>query len=245
MSKIIAFLLTLPVILTATDIYMAGDSTMAQYGGKYPPMKGWGMEMQKHCKTGVTVYNRAVGGRSSKSFITEKLWGKIMKEAKKGDFVIIQFGHNDAVRGEKNLYRSTYPENTYRLYLRIYIEEARSKGLIPILCTQTMICNFGKDGKLLKNHRTNEKYVNACREVAKETGCSLIDINALAFKKLAKLTKAEAESHYMVVKKGEYPNYPNGKNDRCHLHKKGAAFYANIFVEEAKKQQLAIAELFK
>ena len=101
MSKIIAFLLTLPVILTARDIYMAGDSTMAQYGGKYPPMKGWGMEMQKHCKTGVTVYNRAVGGRSSKSFITEKLWEKVMKEAKKGDFVIIQFGYHSASDGKE------------------------------------------------------------------------------------------------------------------------------------------------
>lgn len=245
MKKIIALLFALPVILSAADIYMAGDSTMAHYAGKYPPLTGWGMEMQKLCKEGVAVHNRAVGGRSSKSFITEKLWEKIMNDAKKGDFVIIQFGHNDAARGDKNLYRSTYPENTYRHYLRIYIDEARSKGLIPILCTQTLLCDFGRDGKLAKNRPMNEKYVAACREIAKETGCFFIDINACAAERLAKLTQAEAESYYMVVKKGEYPNYPDGKNDRCHLHKRGAEFYAKMFVEEAKKQQLPIAELFK
>ena len=63
--------------------------------------------------------------------------------------------------------------------------------------------------------------------------------------KLAKLSRAEAESYYMVLKKGEYPNYPDGRNDRCHLHQRGAEFYAQLFVEQAKTQNLPIAELFK
>ena len=186
MKKILAALFVIPALLHAADIYMAGDSTMAEYGATYVPLTGWGMAMQDLCKDGVTVHNRAYGGRSSKSFISEKRWEKIMDEAKKGDFVIIQFGHNDAVRGDKHFYRSTWPESTYRYYLKIYITEARAKGVIPVLCTQTPLCDIDKNGKFSKNRPVNDSFVVACREVAKETGCDFIDVNACAIEKFSK-----------------------------------------------------------
>ena len=245
MKKIILSLLSLPLMLTAADIYMAGDSTMQEYDQKkYAPMEGWGAKMQNLCIPGVTVHNRARGGRSAKSFITEKRWEKIMDDAKKGDFVIIQFGINDNASGDKNFYRHTEANGTYRDYLRIYIAEARAKGLTPVLATQTVFCHYGKDGKFYRGDRTL-RYVNACRKVAEETGCDLIDLNEYAAEKFSKLAHTEAEKFYMCLKPGESPNYPKGKRDTCHLKASGAEFYAKAFVELAKKQNLPIAKLFK
>ena len=101
MLKKTVAVLFLPLILTAADIYMAGDSTMSQYTAKRYPQAGWGMALPEFCRSGVTVINRATGGRSSMSFISEKRWEGILRAGKSGDFVIIQFGHNDAEYGEK------------------------------------------------------------------------------------------------------------------------------------------------
>ena len=245
MKKLLLSLLALPALLTAADIYMAGDSTMQEYDQKkYAPMEGWGAKMQKLCVPGVTVHNRARGGRSSKSFITEKRWEKLLADAKKGDFVIIQFGINDNAAGDKNFYRHTDIDGTYKLYLKIYILEARARGVTPVLCTQTMFCSFNKAGKVYRNE-TIAKRVAACHEVARETGCAIIDLNEYALKKFAELGKDNSYKLYMTLKPGEFPNYPEGKNDTCHLRIGGAEFYANAFVELAKKQNLPIAKLFK
>jgi lysophospholipase L1-like esterase len=244
MKKIILAVLTLPLLLSAADIYMAGDSTMCLRKEKEFPLYGWGMPLEKMTIDGVKIHNRAFGGRSSKSFITEKRWEKITNEIKPGDFVIVQFGINDAARGDKNFYRHTDPENTYRNYLRIYIAEARAKGAIPVICTQTMFCSFDKNGKVYRS-KTVEKYVEACHAVAKETGCDLIDLNTYALEKFAKLGKDASLEYYMFFAPGKYPNYPDGRKDTCHLRVSGAEFYAKAFVELAKKQNLPIAKIFK
>ena len=175
------------------------------------------------------------------SFITEKRWERIRKEAKKGDYVIIQFGHNDAARGEKNLYRATDPQTTFKLYLRLYIAEARARGMIPILCTQTALCIF-KNGKAVNKRNT---YINACLEIAAETKCDLIDLNAYAIQKMTAMGKKESSKLHMIFAPGENPKFPKGRNDVCHLTGAGAKFYAEALVELAKKQNLKIAELFK
>ena len=175
------------------------------------------------------------------SFITEKRWERIRKEAKKGDYVIIQFGHNDAARGEKNLYRATDPQTTFKLYLRLYIAEARARGMIPILCTQTALCIF-KNGKAVNKRNT---YINACLEIAAETKCDLIDLNTYAIKKMTAMGKKESSKLHMIFAPGENPKFPKGRNDVCHLSGAGAKFYAEALVELAKKQNLKIAELFK
>jgi lysophospholipase L1-like esterase len=244
MKKIILALLALPLLISAADIYMAGDSTMCLRQEKEFPLYGWGMPLKKMVKDGVKIHNRAVGGRSSKSFITEKRWEKIMTDAKAGDFVIIQFGINDAARGDNNFYRHTEPETTYRNYLHIYIAEARARGITPVICTQTMFCSFDKNGKVYRS-KTVERYINACHAVAKETGCDLIDLNTYALEKFGTLGKDASLKFYMWLQPGEFPNYPDGKKDTCHLQVAGAEFYANAFVELAKKQNLKIAELFK
>ena len=241
MKTFAVMIASLPLLLAGANIFLAGDSTMCIYKEASAPQHGWGMALPLLCKNGVKVFNYAGGGRSSMSFITEKRWERIRNEAKKGDFVIIQFGHNDAHRGEKNLYRSTDPQTTFKLYLRIYIAEARARGMIPILCTQTALCIF-KNGKAVNKRNT---YINACREIAAETKCDLVDLNAYAIEKMTAMGKKEASKFYMILAPGEHPNVPKGRNDISHLRETGAKFYAEAFVELAKKQKLPIADLFK
>lgn len=243
MKTFLAAVMTLPMLLGAADLYLAGDSTMCDYAEKRAPLTGWGTALKSLVKPGVNVTNLAMGGRSSKSFITEKRWDKILASAKPGDFVIIQFGHNDAHKGKKNLYRFTDPNSTYREYLKIYISQAREKGLIPVLCTHTVLCRFLPDGSI--GDRESGAYVTACREVAKETGCDFVDLNAYAREKLAAMGEEKALRLYMTLAKGEFPNYPDGRKDACHLRAEGAEFYAKGFVELAKKQKLPIAEIFQ
>ena len=235
--------LFLPLLLTAADIYMAGDSTMSQYSAKRYPQAGWGMALPEFCRPGVTVINRATGGRSSMSFISEKRWEGILRAGKSGDFVIIQFGHNDAEYGEKNIYRTTYPETTFPLYLKIYIAEARRRGMIPVLCTQTAVHRFNDKGRAFNTPRA-ETYIAACRKVAAETGCDFVDLNAAALAAMNEMGRSASQENHLILPEGKYPNFFDGINDNVHLSSKGAKFYAELFVKEAKRQKLPVAGLF-
>ena len=99
-----AVLLVSASLILAADIHMAGDSTMMTYRGGYAPQQGWGQRMQELAKDGVTVKNRSIGGRSTKSFKAEKRWEDLLREIREGDFVIIQFGHNDGTKAKPERY---------------------------------------------------------------------------------------------------------------------------------------------
>ena len=245
MKKILLSLLALPLLASAADIYMIGDSTMAKYLDKFHPLAGWGMSMQKHCRRGVTVHNLARSGRSTISYyIRTNLWQtKIMPNLKPGDFVIIQFGHNDA-RQHKGIGYAPH-DTVYQEYLKKYVDETRSKGAIPVICSQTIRCDFDKKSGKPFNRKPNDLYVAAAKKSAADNKCDFIDLNAFALKHFEQIGKMEAEKLYMCFAKGIYANYPDGKGDRCHLSFRGADFYAQAFVTLAKKQNLAIARLFK
>ena len=123
MHKKIVSLLTGMLILPlmAVDIYMAGDSTMADYPPEHAPQTGWGQALKLYAKDGVKVHNLARGGRSSKSFRNEGRWATLLNQVSPGDFVFIQFAHNDAHQGEKNAYRHSDPETEYPENLRLWL----------------------------------------------------------------------------------------------------------------------------
>ena len=250
MKRFFISLLSLPLLLGAADIYLAGASSMQDYPETRAPLTGWGTALKSRVKEGCNVFNMALGGRSSKSFITEKHWEKLLSKAKKGDFVIIQFGHNDTVAGEKNFYRFTQPEKVFPHYLKIYIAEARERGLIPVLLTQTVYCKFDANGRAVNNHASDmafggERYIASVRKVAQETGVDFVDINAAAMAKFSTMSKQEIIDLYMTFPAGKYKNYPKGRTDMVHLRTEGAEFYADILVKLAKTQKLPLAELFK
>ena len=234
----------LPLTVAAADIYMAGDSTMATYPAARAPLTGWGQALQTFCKPGVRVYNFARSGESSKSFLNNaKMWPALIAAVKPGDFVIIQFGHNDAHKGEKNAYRHTEPDGEFQDNLKRMISEVRAKKATPVLMTQTAICRF-RDGKQF-NRPVEKGYIAATRKVASKTGVEFIDFNAWHAAKLNALGQEEGLKLYLNLAPGESPNFPKGRKDDCHFRDTGAQFCAAGMVECAKRQKLSVAELFR
>ena len=229
-------------ILAAADIHMAGDSTMMNYRGRDVPQQGWGQRMQELVKDGVTVKNRAIGGRSTKNFKAEGRWNGLLREVKKGDFVIIQFGHNDGTKDKPERY--TDPRTEYKENMKGFVEDVRKAGGIPVIATSIPFGIYLENGSL-KSAGFLDPYLKSAREVAAETKCDLIDLYAYADKELNAAGEKKGTSLYLVLNPGDYPNYPEGKSDRCHICFRGALFYAKAFALLAKQNKLPIAELFK
>ena len=249
MKKFIWLAVLSVLSLNAADIYVTGGLTVCDHNARRAPMTGWGTVLKELVKPGVKVHNLAYTGRSSKSFITFKNWENLLKRAKKGDFVIIQFGHADGVLGDKNFYRFTDAETTHPLYLQLYVEEAKLRGLHPVLLTQTVYCGFNSDGDVCNYKEGAEvggaPYVAACKKLAAELGCDFIDINGLAIEKMSEMSVDEIKKLHLVLAPGESPNYPKGCKLMLPLSVRGAEFYASLFAEQAKMQNLKIAELLK
>ena len=229
-------------LLAAADIFMAGDSTMQTYRGNDAPQQGWGQRMQELVKDGVTVKNRAIGGRSTKSFKAEQRWENLIREVRKGDFVIIQFGHNDGTKNKPERYAD--PKTEYKNNMKEFVEDVRKAGGIPVIATSIPFGIYLEDGKL-KPPGFLDPYLKSAREVAAETKCDLVDLYAYADKELNAAGEQKGTQLYLVLKPGDYPNFPEGKSDRCHICFRGALFYAKAFALLAKENKIPIAELFK
>ncbi len=243
MKKLLAAVLASAVFtLAAADIHMAGDSTMMTYRGNVAPQQGWGQRMQELVKDGVTVKNRSIGGRSTKSFKAEGRWGNLLREVKKGDFVIIQFGHNDGTKNKPERYAD--PKTEYKENMKGFVEDVRRAGGIPVIATSIPFGIYLEDGSLKPAGFLNP-YLQSAREVAAETKCDLVDLYAYAEKELNAAGEKKGTLLYLVLNPGEYPNFPEGKSDRCHINFRGALFYAKAFALLAKENKLPIAELFR
>lgn len=190
MKKLLAAVFASAVFtLAAADIHMAGDSTMMTYRGKDAPQQGWGQRMQELVKDGVTVKNRSIGGRSTKSFKAEKRWENLLKEVKKGDFVIIQFGHNDGTKDKPERY--TDPKTEYKENMKGFVEDVRKAGGIPVIATSIPFGIYLENGSLKPAGFLNP-YLQSAREVAAETKCDLVDLYAYADRELNAARKRRA-----------------------------------------------------
>jgi lysophospholipase L1-like esterase len=230
-KKIIAFFPILLVFGFATDkpavrIFLAGDSTMSiKETGNYPET-GWGMPFVYFWDSSVSVINLAKNGRSTKTFITGGLWNKIMQNAAENDFVIIQFGHNDEVPTKVNSY--TTPD-TFQLNLTRFINEARQKKAIPVLCSPVARRKFSSSGELLPSH---EMYSKLVKEVALREKVVFIDLDYLSQALYSQLGVEQSKLLFVQLKPGEHPNYPDGKEDNTHFNELGARMIAQIMLKE-------------
>ena len=209
---------------------MIGDSTMASKKPERKPESGWGVEFAQFVKNGVVVKNKAASGRSTKSFIAEKRWKAVLDSIQPGDFVIIQFGHNDQ-RKDSLVYADA--NTTYKELLKKYIKETREKGGKPVICTPVVRRHFDGKGNLLDTHGD---YPKAVRELAKETKTPLVDMEALTRKLVTDLGPEKSKDLFTMRKNGL---------DSTHLCHAGALQVAELFVKNAKKQHLKIALHFK
>jgi lysophospholipase L1-like esterase len=221
------------------NIWMIGDSTMANKSAKAAPETGWGMVFNEFVTSNVTVHNHALNGRSSKSFIDEGHWKAVYDSIQPGDYVIIQFGHNDEKPAEK---LHTDPATTYKQLLKKYIDETRAIGATPIICSSIVRRHFDGNGNLKDTHGT---YISAAQEIALETKTPYIDMEAKTRKVVAKLGPEKSKSLYLFTIPGEYQNRPTGVQDSTHLNTTGARIFAGLFVEEVKKQKLPLKGLLK
>ena len=217
-------------ITNGFTIFLIGDSTMANKP-LIPenPERGWGQMLPPYFKAGVRVENHAMNGRSSKSFHDEGRWQVVENSLKPGDWVIIQFGHND--EKDKDLTRFTTPFGRFKTNLTQYVLETRAHGANPILATPIARRKFDDAGKLVDTHGD---YVTAVREVAREQKVPLIDLNKRSDELLRREGPELSKKIYIYVTAAEYPNLPKGREDDTHFCAFGASRICDLAVEEIK-----------
>lgn len=241
MKNIIPLLLLVSVCLAFSGkpkvrIFIAGDSTAQTYDTTKTIQRGWGQELGSFFGDEVEVVNRAKAGRSTKSFIDEGRWDGIMKDVKKGDYVLIQFGHNDT---------STKPERhaspkDYRANLIKFIEETRAHKAYPVLLTSIVMRTF-KD-KILVDDRL-KSYPGIMRGVAREYNVPLIDTNLMTRDLILSLGDEASKKLYMWCDSTEDKAHPKGDKDDTHTRYAGAYKVAGFVVQGM--QDLKIKDLTK
>ncbi|HEY4326999.1 MAG TPA: rhamnogalacturonan acetylesterase [Mucilaginibacter sp.] len=215
-------------------IYLVGDSTMSIKERKAYPETGWGMPFANFFDTTVTVDNRAKNGRSTKTFVSEGLWQPVSNSLKQGDYVFIQFGHNDEVKTKA----SYTPEDDYKAYLVRFITEAKNKNAIPILLTPVTRRYFDSTGHIKETHEVYSKIV---RSVAADYHVALIDLDELSRTFFDKYGPETSQLFFNHLQPGENPNYPDGKNDDTHFNELGARKMAEIVLKSIRDQNLELA----
>ena len=220
-------------------IFIAGDSTASIKETKAFPETGWGMPFVYFWDSSVTVVNKAKNGRSTSSFRKEGLWQQILDESGEGDYVFIQFGHNDEVATKK-----TYTtEAEFKNNLKQYVTEARQKKMIPVLLTPMARRKFDSTGTIVGTH---DVYAQITRDVAAEEKVALFDMDKLTQNLYQQFGVESSKLLFLQLKPGEHPNYPDGKEDNTHFSELGARLVAQLVLSEIKSQLPELAErIFK
>jgi len=220
-----------------STIYIIGDSTAANKQPKAYPETGWGMELQSFFNSEIVVDNRALNGRSTKSFKAEKQWQPILEKLAPGDYVLIEFGHNDE-KIEKPGIGTSLAE--FKTNLINYVNETRSKKAVPVLLTPISRRSF-KNGVLVDSHGD---YPKVTRKVADSLKVPLIDMLVKTENLLTKLGDLPSIKLFNYVDSGNV-NYPTGKKDDTHLSPEGAKQIAALVVDGIKERKLGIAKKLK
>ncbi len=211
-------------------LYLAGDSTMANKPLEDNPERGWGQMLPSFFdSTMITIENHARNGRSTRSFRYEGRWDAIADKLKKGDYVVIQFGHNDDVITKTGRYST--PEE-YRYNLTRFIKDTRGKGASPILCPPIVRRNFNEEGKLEPTHG---EYPDIVREVAENLNVPLVDMHIKSRKLVSGLGVEKSKAIYLHIPPGNYTSLPDGKTDNTHFSEEGATTMAGMFIKGLKE----------
>lgn len=263
MKKILMAAIALLVLTAATQqkvttIFIIGDSTAAKKDlSKGSPERGWGMALQCFFDEDfVRVDNHAVNGRSTKSFINEGRWQKVLEKIKPGDIVIIQFGHNDAKKNDEKRY--TIPGSTFDANLAKFVCETREKGGIPVLMNPVVRRNFSKDAKRVNDDEslrnttfkdggktaegevlkdTHGQYAVAPRHVADSLHCLFVDATKITHDLEQSLGVEGSKKLHMWYLPGEHPALPEGRQDNTHYNIYGAH-------EVARRLSVALCQEF-
>jgi lysophospholipase L1-like esterase len=215
-------------------VFIAGDSTAANKEVKAYPETGWGMPFSYFFDSTVTVDNRAKNGRSTKTFIAEGLWQRLINDVQTGDYVFIQFGHNDESKEKTDRY--TTPDE-YKSNLGQFVKETRGKNATPVLLTPVTRRQFDSSGHVKETH---EVYSGLVRDIAKQYGVPLIDLDEKSKALLEKFGPENSKLLFMQLQPGEHPNYPDGRNDNTHFNELGARKIAELVLAGIRELKLEL-----
>jgi lysophospholipase L1-like esterase len=216
-------------------VYLIGDSTMSIKPVKAYPETGWGMPFVYFFDSTVTVDNRAQNGRSTRTFMAENRWQPVVNNLQEGDYVFIQFGHNDEVKTKA----SYTTEEEFKNNLIKYVTDTRSRNAIPVLLTPVARRKFDSTGKLESTH---ELYSEIVRTTAREHNVPLIDLDRKSQALLQSMGVESSKLLFLQLKPGEHPNYPGGKDDNTHFNELGARMMAEIVLAEIRTLKLELAD---
>jgi lysophospholipase L1-like esterase len=208
------------------------------YASDLYPRTGWAQPLQDYFTPAcATVSDRAISGRSSKSFFDEGAWATVRDGLRAGDYVLIQFGHNDEKSDDPT--RFTEPFASFQEYLSIYIDDARAKGATPVLLTPIQRNKW--NGTVLQD--THGQYPEAMRQLAMARQVALIDATALTKSYFERLGAAATTLLFMDLAVGQFPNYPDGNDDDTHLQELGARNIGQLILADFARQELPIGRL--
>ena len=257
--------MAMPEPTDTVTVFMIGDSTMANKPlAKENQERGWGQMLPIYLQGKIKVDNHAVNGRSSKSFMDEGRWDKVMEKLRPGDFVIIQFGHND--EKEKSPDRYTVPGSSFDDNLRRYVNDTKSKGATPILMNSIARRNFPPNAGLDIASESDDKqkdwkgkypnegvilvdthgaYLDSPRNVAAETGVTFIDMNKLTHKLVQELGPSASRDLFMWIPADTYEFCPKGKIDNTHLNVLGGIMVSRLAVNALAAQVPELREYIR
>jgi lysophospholipase L1-like esterase len=221
-------------------IHLAGDSTMAEKLPAKRPETGWGECLQEFFSDKqVEIRNYAKNGRSTRTFISEGLWADLLEHVKPGDYVLIQFGHNDESQAKTDRY--TAPED-FRKNLVRFINDVRAKQAFPVLLTPLMRRRFDAAGKIEDTHG---EYPDIVRSVASEYQTPLLDMHRKSTEILERYGPEASKALFLQLKPKENPNYPDGIEDNTHFSPSGARVMAGLAADGIREAKLPLASLLK
>ncbi len=221
-------------------IFLVGDSTMADKPLADNPERGWGQLFPMFFDHSVIIENHARNGRSTKSFLNEGRWQVVLNRLQPGDYVFIQFGHNDEKISDSTRYAA--PQTDYRNNLMKFILDTRAKNANPVLLTPVSRRKFGKDNKSVETH---PEYSDVVRSLAKEENVPLIDLDSMSRALLDQFGPEGSEKLFLRVPPGEYKSLPKGKHDNTHFTFFGATKIAGLVVEGIRALHLPLESLLQ
>ena len=211
-------------------IFWAGDSTVACNKFATYPQTGLAQAFDRFTANDVVIYNHAVNGRSTKSFIDESRLAVIYDEISAGDYLFIQFGHNDEKINDPARY--TDPHGEFIVNLGKFVNAARNKKAYPVFITSVERRLFAENGSLKPSEHT--EYVSGMKEAADKFDVPVVDLFTMSRAFLEKTGDEASKKYYMNLVPGEASWAPEGKNDNSHLKYEGALLYSGMIAEGLK-----------
>ncbi|HEX8329815.1 MAG TPA: rhamnogalacturonan acetylesterase [Hymenobacter sp.] len=225
-----------PAPASTVTVFLAGNSTVVNQ--EEEPWASWGQMIPRFFKPGVAIANHAESGLSLGSFLGSKRLDKVLSVMKPGDYLFVEFGHND--QKEKGPNDGAY--NSYTERMRLFVQETKKKGGIPVILTSTSRRSFGPDGKI---SNSLGDYPAAARKVAQEEGVALIDLTAMTMQLYEAIGVEESKKAFVHYPANTYPGQTQDLADNTHFNPYGAFEIAKCVVEGIKANKLGLVKFLR